>query len=102
MNHTDKGSRREITAEIPSKAPNREKIKHLLVSSQNCLWHIFPACNHLFLNKDGKRLNKIYVGKATKGKSSFMSNKSVMFFPGIVLSAGWTLMNIVKIINYRH
>jgi hypothetical protein len=31
-----------------------------------------------------------------------MSNKSILFYPGIILSAGWTLMNIVKIINYRH
>jgi hypothetical protein len=29
-----------------------------------------------------------------------MNNKSILFYPGIVLSAGWTLMNIVKIIKY--
>ena len=41
------------------------------------------------------------IGKTSKAKaSSMLSNKSIFFYPGIVLSAGWTFMNIVKIVNY--
>jgi hypothetical protein len=40
------------------------------------------------------------LGKTPKGKTSMLSNKSIFFYPGIVLSAGWTIMNIVKIIKY--
>jgi hypothetical protein len=29
-----------------------------------------------------------------------LSNKSILFYPGIILSAGWTIINIVKIINF--
>ena len=29
-----------------------------------------------------------------------MSNKSILFYPGIILSSGWTIMNILKIIKY--
>ena len=50
----------------------------------------------------------LLIGKGAqsgeKGKKeplkNLLSSKSILFFPGIVLSAGWTILNILKMINY--
>lgn len=35
-----------------------------------------------------------------KKSSSILSFKTIFLYPGIILSAGWTMLNIVRIIGY--
>ncbi len=46
----------------------------------------------------------IFIAKLTTKKrsslASMLSNKSIFFYPGIVVAAAWTLLNIVKIVSY--
>ncbi len=34
-------------------------------------------------------------------RTSLLSIQSLFFYPGIVLSACWTVLNIIKMINYK-
>jgi hypothetical protein len=38
--------------------------------------------------------------KSSKSKGSILSFKTLLLYPGIVLSTGWTFLNIFKIIGY--
>ena len=44
-----------------------------------------------------------HVDKSKKSESTLknlLSGKSIFFYPGIVMSAGWTIINIMKMFNY--
>lgn len=36
-----------------------------------------------------------------KGFKNFLNFYSMFFYPGIILSACWTILNIVKMVNYK-
>lgn len=35
------------------------------------------------------------------GMKDLLNPKSMLMYPGIVLAAGWTFLNIVRMINYH-
>ena len=52
------------------------------------------------MSLDTKNKNEGRVTPSSSVKSSMLSFKTMFLYPGIILSAGWTILNIVRIVGY--